>query len=397
MDTEQYDFNGVTDRKGSSCIKYDSIEGKREDIIPLWIADMDFKTPDFIVDAIKQRCRHEIFGYHKISDSYYESIIGWVADRHGWKIRREWINYIPGIVNGIGHAIECFTKPGDSIIIQPPVYHPFRLVPQRMGRKVVYNPLKMENGRYRMDFKQLEEIMDSSCRILILCNPHNPGGTVWEKETLVRLADLCRQRGILVISDEIHSELVYPEYTHHPFASVSEAAASCSITFMAPSKTFNIAGIISSYSIVPDERIREKFYSFLQAGEFNNGSIFSYIAAEAAYRSGKAWLDQLLAYLKENIRFTDRFLKERLPRISIYEPQASFLIWLDCRGLELEQEELVEFFEKEAGLLLNDGSMFGDEGKGYMRLNIGCPRSVLQKALTALEKACIKRWGPQRV
>jgi len=390
---KHYNFDEIIERRGTDSIKYDQLEERfgNADLIPLWVADMDFRTPDFIVEALRKRCEHELFGYTYASDAYYESIINWVHYKHNWKIRKEWISYIPGIVKGIAFALHCFTRPGDKVVIQPPVYHPFRIVPESMGRQVVYNPLKVIDGLYEMDFEQLESLLDDSCKVLILCNPHNPGGIVWKKETLMRLADLCARHHLLVISDEIHAEMAYPQYKHHPFASVSETAASCSLTFMAPSKTFNIAGIVTSYAIIPDETIRKQFYSFLEAGEFGDGTIFAYTATTAAYTYGAEWLQQMRMYIMENVRFVDEFIKANLPKIKVYLPQASFLVWLDCRALNLAQEELTSLFQDQAGLALNDGSIFGPGGEGHMRLNIGCPRSVLDKAMKALKKAIDKK------
>lgn len=386
---KHYNFDEIIDRKGTSCVKYDGLKNAyqgKENLIPLWVADMDFATPDFIVEALKKRCEHPVFGYTFDDDEYYESIQTWLDYKYHWKTEREWISYIPGIVKGIGLAVQCFTQPGDKVIIQPPVYHPFRLVPTRMGREVVYNPLKLEDGVYKMDFEQLESLIDKDCKMLILSNPHNPGGVVWEKEALVKLAQICSAHGILVISDEIHAEMTYPQFRHHPFATVSEEAAACSVTFMAPSKTFNIAGIVSSYALVPDNRIRERFYSFLEAGELNAGTIFAFTATKAAYTYGAEWLQQMRSYVIENVNFVDEYLKKNIPQIKVYRPQASFLVWLDCRELKLTQPELVQLFEDKAGLALNDGTMFGKEGEGFMRLNIGCPRSILNQALESLKK-----------
>lgn len=387
---KHYNFDEVINRKGTSCVKYDGLKDAyqgKENLIPLWVADMDFATPDFIIDALKKRCEHPIFGYTFDDDEYYASILAWLNYKYNWKAEREWITYIPGIVKGIGLAVQCFTQPDDKVIIQPPVYHPFRLVPTRMGREVVYNPLKLEDGVYKMDFEQLESLIDKDCKMLILSNPHNPGGIVWEKEALVKLAQICSAHGILVISDEIHAEMTYPQFRHHPFATVSPEAAACSVTFMAPSKTFNIAGIVSSYAIVPDAGLREKFYSFLEAGELNAGTIFAFTATKAAYTYGAEWLQQMRSYVIENVNFVDEYLKKNIPQIKAYRPQASFLIWLDCRKLGLSQPDLVHLFEDKAGLALNDGTMFGKEGEGFMRLNVGCPRSILSKALESLKKA----------
>lgn len=390
---KHYNFDEVVERRGTNCIKADLLKERfgQADLIPLWVADMDFRTPDFIVDALKKRCEHEIFGYTYASDAYYESIINWVHYKHDWKIRQEWISYIPGIVKGIAFTLQCFTQPGDKVIIQPPVYHPFRIVPESMKREVVCNPLKLVDGCYTMDFDHLESIIDERCKVLILCNPHNPGGIVWKKEVLVELAEICAKHNMLVISDEIHAEMAYPQYKHLPFPTVSEAAAACSITFMAPSKTFNIAGIVTSYAIVPNAQLREQFYSFLEAGEYGDGTIFAYEATTAAYTFGAEWLQQMRMYVMENVRYIDEFLKANIPQIKMYQPQASFLVWLDCRELGLAQDELVRLFKDKAGLALNDGRIFGPGGEGHMRLNIGCPRSVLDKAMNALKKAVDKK------
>lgn len=370
-------------------MKFDQLESRfgSADLIPLWVADMDFRTPDFIVEALKKRCNHEIFGYTFASDEYYTSIINWIDYKHKWHIQKEWLSYIPGIVKGIAFTLDCFTQPGDKVIIQPPVYHPFRLVPEHINREVVNNPLQLVDGVYQMDFDHLESVIDEKCKVLILCSPHNPGGMVWSKDTLVRLADMCARHRILVIADEIHAEMVYPHSKHHPFATVSEAAANHSITFMAPSKTFNIAGIVTSYAIIPNPEIRNKFYPYLAARELNDGTIFSYEATVAAYAYGAEWLQQMRMYIMENVSYVDRFMKAEIPKIKVYLPQASFLVWLDCRELGLSQAELVSLFKDKAGLALNDGSMFGPGGEGYMRMNIGCARFVLEKALLSLKKA----------
>lgn len=389
---KQYNFDEVVERKGTSSIKHDRLAEffGREDLLSLWVADMDFRTPDFIIKALQERCTHEVFGYTFAPDSYFESIITWLQYRYHWDVSREWITYIPGIVRGISFALECFTQPGDKVIIQPPVYHPFRLVPEALKREVVTNPLRLVNGRYEMDFEHLESILDEGCKAFILCSPHNPGGIVWNKETLIRLAELCHAHQVLVISDEIHAEMVFPGNTQSPFASVSEVAAANSISFMAPSKTFNIAGIVSSYAVVPDPRLREQFFAYLEARELGEGTIFAYTATTAAYTYGAEWLQQMRQYVIANMHFVEGYIQRHIPLIKVYPAQASFLLWLDCRELGLIQEELVRLFIEEAGLALNDGSIFGKEGVGYMRLNIGCPRSVLQKALQRLEKAVNK-------
>jgi cystathionine beta-lyase len=284
-------------------------------------------------------------------------------------------------------VVNLFSTPGDKVIIQPPVYHPFRLVPRGNGREVVYNPLRLEGDRYEMDFDQLERVIDDKCKILILANPHNPGGRVWDRETLATLAEICERRGLLVISDEIHADMGLYGHRHTPFMTVSAAAARVSITFGAPSKSFNIAGLVSSFAVVPDDRLRRRFYSWLIANEMNDPAIFATIATEAAYNRGRVWLEQMLAYVQGNVDFVDVYLRERIPAIRVMKPQASFLAWLDCRGLGLGHDALVDLFVKKARLALNDGEMFGPGGEGFMRMNVGTSRRVLATALTQLEAA----------
>ena len=385
-----YDFDKVIERKGTGAVKSDAL-GKvfgKDDLVPLWVADMDFETPDFIREAMLERLEHPIFGYTVEPDDYRPAICDWIAGHHGWEIRKEWISYIPGIVKGIGMAINALLKEDEKVIIQPPVYHPFRIVPQKNGREVVFNPLKeLPEGGYEMDFENLEAVCDDKCRMLILANPHNPAGIVWPRETLERLASFCHARGIIVISDEIHCDMALFGNRHIPFASVSEEAASCSITFGAPSKTFNIAGIVSSYSIVPDEELRKRFYGWLEASEMNAAPVFSPIATIAAFRKGEKWRRQMLTYIEGNIDYIISYCKENLPGIKPLRPQASFLVWLDCRDLGMDHESLIDLFINKAGLALNDGEMFNPGGEGFMRLNVGTSRQILMKALERLDQA----------
>lgn len=387
---KQYDFNKIIDRSGSGAIKFDCVEkifGK-EGLTPMWVADMDFETPDFIVDALKKRLEHPIFGYTCEPEDYRSSICNWILSHHSWKVETQWLTYIPGIVKGIGLAINALLEKGDKIIIQPPVYHPFRHVSQKNGHEVVFNPLReLPDGNYEMDFENLEQVCDKDCKMLIMSNPHNPAGVVWSRETLERLAEFCHSRGIIVISDEIHCDMALFGNKHIPFASVSEKAASCSITFGAPSKTFNIAGIISSYAIVPNADLRNRFYSWLDANELGSAPLFSYIATIEAFRHGEEWRKQMLSYVEENIEFVISFCQERIPQIKALRPQASFLIWLDCRELGLDHDSLVLLFIDKAGLALNDGEMFNPGGQGFMRLNVGTPRAILHSALKSLETA----------
>lgn len=385
----KYNFDRIIDRKGTNALKTDVLKERygRDDLIPLWVADMDFLSPPAITDAIVERAKHGIYGYTGAGQEFYDSITNWLANYHGWQIEQEWISFIPGIVKGIAFVTDCFSEKNDSVIIQPPVYHPFKIIPTLHHRRVVNNPLILEAGRYVMDPDDLKKKITPDAKILILCNPHNPGGRVWTKSELVELAEICYDNNVLVISDEIHSDLAYEGHKHIPFASVSEKAAQNSITFMAPSKTFNIAGIVSSFSVVPNDKIRTRFYDYLEKSELREGHIFAYTATQAAYEKGEDWLCELKKYLWENVQLVDTYLKKNIPRIKAMIPEASYLIWLDCRELNLSQDELVSLFVNDAKLALNDGSIFGDEGKGFMRLNIGSPRSVIEKALDNLKDA----------
>lgn len=384
-----YNFDKVIDRRNSGSYKYEKLESLfgRKDLLPLWVADMDFETPDFIVDALKKRMEHPVFGYACAPEEWWGVVRKWLGEHHGWKVKEEWLTYIPGIVKGIGMAVNVFVGQGEKVIIQPPVYHPFRLTPEGNGREVVYNPLEEVNGRYMMDFDNLEEVCDEKCRMLILCNPHNPAGILWDKETLCRLAEFCYDHHLIVISDEIHCDIALWGKKHIPFASVSEKAAQCSVTFFAPSKTFNMAGLVCSYAVVPNATLRNAFYSWLSANELNEPDIFAPLAAVAAFKYGEEWRRQMISYLEGNIELVEDFCRERIPGIKPWRPDASFLVWLDCRSLRLPQEKLMDFFINHARLALNNGVMFGKEGEGFMRLNVGTPRAVLQKAMGQLEQA----------
>lgn len=386
----KYDFDKIVDRRGTGALKLDVLKERygRADLTPLWVADMDFETPSFITDALKQRLEHSLFGYTVEPDDYRPAIIDWIRYHHGWEVRPEWLSYIPGIVKGIGMVVNVFVKPDEKVIIQPPVYHPFRLTPQGNGREVVYNPL-IENpdGTYSMDFDNLEKVADPSCRLLILSNPHNPGGIVWDRETLEKLARFCSSRGIIVISDEIHCDMALYGHKHIPFASVSQEAASCSITFSAPTKTFNIAGIVSSWCVVPDEKLRTRFFGWLKANELDEPNMFAPIATVAALRNGEEWRREMLRYIEGNIDFVINWCAERIPQIKPLRPQASYLVWLDCRGLGLSHDDLIDLFVNKARLALNDGAMFGPGGDGFMRLNVASPRKLLEQALLQLEDA----------
>ena len=384
-----YNFNQIIDRRGSGDLKHGVLKERygRDDLLPLWVADMDFETPPFITEALQQRLQHSLYGYTVVPDELWITIIQWIHEHHNWQVRRQWLTFIPGIVKGIGMAINVFLKEDEKVIIQPPVYHPFRLTPEGNGRQVVMNPLKeLPDGSYAMDFEQLASVVDEKCRLLILSNPHNPAGICWDAETLRRLAHFCYEHDIIVVSDEIHSDMALFGHQHVPFATVSEEAAQISITFGAPSKTFNIAGIVSSYAIVPNPTLRRRFYTWLEANELNEPTLFAPIATIAAYSQGEEWRRQMLRYVEENIRFVEDFFHAQMPQIKPLRPQASFLVWLDCRALGLNHDQLIDLFVNKARLALNDGAMFGPGGEGFMRMNVGTPRAVLQQALQQLSE-----------
>ena len=385
-----YNFNQIIDRRGSGDLKHGVLKERygRDDLLPLWVADMDFETPPFITEALLQRLQHSLYGYTVVPDELWITIIQWIHEHHNWQVRRQWLTFIPGIVKGIGMAINVFLKEDEKVIIQPPVYHPFRLTPEGNGRQVVMNPLKeLPDGSYAMHFEQLASVVDEKCRLLILSNPHNPAGICWDAETLRRLAHFCYEHDIIVVSDEIHSDMALFGHQHVPFATVSEEAAQISITFGAPSKTFNIAGIVSSYAIVPNPTLRRRFYTWLEANELNEPTLFAPIATIAAYSQGEEWRRQMLRYVEENIRFVEDFFHAQMPQIKPLRPQASFLVWLDCRALGLNHDQLIDLFVNKARLALNDGAMFGPGGEGFMRMNVGTPRAVLQQALQRLSEA----------
>ncbi|ULB33381.1 MULTISPECIES: MalY/PatB family protein [Proteiniphilum] len=386
----QYNFDEVIDRSSTDSVKLEKMKAifGRDDLIPLWVADMDFRSPPAITNALIKRVEHGIFGYTLPSDAYTASIVSWLSRRHDWRVAEEDINFIPGVVKGFAFAIDEFTSKGDKIIIQPPVYHPFRLVTQALEREVVNNPLILDDGGYRMDFDGLRKIVsENSCKMFILCNPHNPGGRVWTPDELYELSELCYSNNILVVSDEIHSDMALPGYRHTPFATVSDMAADNSITLMAPSKTFNIAGIVSSFAVITNKTIRQRYLAYLQPRELHQGTLFAYTATRVAYDECEDWLDQMIRYVQGNVNFVISYLSEFIPQIKVIKPEASFLVWLDCRSLQLPQHELVKLFVDKAQLALNDGSIFGPGGEGFMRLNVGTSRKVLERALNNLKNA----------
>lgn len=383
-----YNFDELIDRRHTGSVKWDGMKNAfgRDDLTAMWVADMDFRTPPFVMDALRQRLEHEVLGYAMPCEGWDTTICHWLQKRHQWEVRPDWLTFVPGIVRGQAFALLCFTNPGDRVLVMTPVYHPFFLVTERLKREALRSPLDLRDGHYHIDFDRLRHDLQG-CKALVLCNPHNPGGRVWTVDELRRIAELCQESGTLVISDEIHADLTLPPYKHHPFATVSPAAASNSVTFMAPSKTFNMPGVQSSFAIVPDDTLCARFQQFMEAGEFCEGHLFAYIGCKAAFEHGEEWLNQLLAYIQGNIDFTESYLRQHIPAIGMIRPQASFLVFLDCRQLGLEQEALERLFADKARLALNTGTTFGEPGRGFMRLNVGCPRAALKQALDQLAEA----------
>lgn len=390
----KYDFDEIVPREHTDCFKFDNVKEifGTEDIIPMWIADMDFKTPPFIVETIRKRLEHEVLGYTFTNSSWKPAIQNWVSRRYGWDVSSGEIGFVGGIVPAISFALQCFTAPGDKVLIQPPVYPPYHNVTKELGRTLVTNPLKLVNGQLEVDFTDFEEKV-KGCKLFLLCNPHNPCGRVWSKAELQRMCDICVQNNVLIVSDEIHCDMTFKGFTHTPFATVSEDAKNNSITFMAASKTFNIAGLKSSYHIIQNDGLRRQYNDFLRKNELDSAHLFATAPVATAYNEGDEWLSQMLEYVEANIDYMEDFLKANMPKLDMIRPQASFLVFLDARALGLPHDELVRFFIREAKVGMNDGATFGEGGSGFMRMNLGCPRSVLEKALgqikSAYDKICL--------
>ena len=387
---KKYNFDKIIDRHGTGSIMTDCMNKVfgREDLCPLWIADMDFEVCPAISDAIEKRASHHIYGYSQAPDSYWDSIINWIKLRHNWDVAREELTHVNGVVRGYAYALNFFTQRGDTIVIQQPVYHPFKNVAIGNHRRVVSNDLIKNGDSYTMDLAGLEHIFATeSPKLMVLCNPHNPIGICWDKESLQEVARLARKYNVIVVSDEIHSDLGIFGHKHTPFASVNEDAAAVSISFGAPSKTFNIPGVCSSWCVVKNPELRKPFFEWLQVNEFSVPTWFATEATEAAYTHGEEWLNELIPYIEDNILAVEEYCKNNLPEVHPVRPQASFLIWLDCTKLGLTHDRLIDLFVNRAHLALNDGEMFGKGGEGHMRLNIANPREMIINALEQLKEA----------
>ena len=380
---KQYNFDDIIERKGSDCFKWDALPSMygRDDLLPMWVADMDFRSPDFVMDAIRHRCEHQVLGYTMPSEGYWQAVESWLGRRYGINTTKGELHFIPGIVAGIAYALLCLTNPGDKVLVTTPVYPPFLNLPKESGRMLVCSQLKIENGRFAIDFDDFEQKAEG-CKVFIMSNPHNPAGTVWGADVLRHIADICKRHNVIVISDEIHADLTLSPHKHVSYSTVSDDARSNSITFMAPSKTFNIAGLGSSVCYIADEALRKRFFGWLDALGVAGGNIFAFTAAEAAFANGEEWLKQMLDYLKENVLALQAFLNDRLPKVKAVLPEASYLAWLDFSDYGIPHKELADKLINEARVALNDGTTFG--GSDYeccFRINLGCPKSMLLDAL----------------
>ena len=390
-----YDFDRVIERRGTNCSKWDAdprmIEGADYPVgspLPLWIADMDFEVAPEITRALTERARHGIFGYTIIPDSCYDAIIDWEARRHGWRIEREWIQFAPGAVPAAHMAVQAFCQPGDRVIIQQPVYYPFFRTVLNNGAQIANNPLVLRNGRYEIDFEGFErQARDPRTTLFILCSPHNPVGRVWSREDLERLGDICARNGVRVFADELHCDILMPGCKHHPFGNVDAVCRDNSMTVIAPSKTFNLAGLQATVVITPNPRMRLLYENVLARNSIPRPNLFAITGLEAAYKHGERWLDELLVYIKGNYDFLVSYLEERLPKVRVMPLEGTFLAWMDFNALEPDPYLLQKRMLTEANVWLDEGWVFGPEGNGFERLVLACPRSILEEALDRIVRA----------
>lgn len=389
MNNNDFNFDKKIDRRGTNCIKFDAMDkflGYNAKY-PMWIADMDFETPKFIVDAMQKRLQHEVFGYTIRGEEFFKSTANWFERRHGWKIKEEWMLFSPGIVPALNFSVLAYTEKHDKVIVQPPVYFPFFSAVHDHKRMLIHNALELKNNRLNIDFEDFEKCLEQNPKMILLSNPHNPGGSVWTKEELTKLGKLCIEKDVIIISDDIHCDLVYPNYKYTPIASISEEIANQTITFVAPSKTFNVSGLTTSVAIIPNKELRDKFQDVIEKLHIITGNIFGNVALEAAYTHGDTYVDELMKYLQNNVNIVEKFFAEHIPQIKPMIPESTFLIWLDCRDLNMDDKELNEFFYKKANIVMNQGAVFGKGGSGFMRMNIGCSKSELLEVLQELKKA----------
>lgn len=387
------DFDTVPNRRGTNCFKYDFARemGMPEDVLPLWVADMDFPTAPAVLERLHALAEHGIFGYTGVKDAYFSAVHNWYAQRFGWETQRSWLVTTPGVVFAIAIAIRAFTQKGDAILIQQPVYYPFADKVTENDRQLVVNPLILKNGRYEMDFADMErKIADNHVKMLLLCSPHNPVGRVWTKEELLRVGEICQKHGVLVVSDEIHADFTYAGHTHRVFASVKSEFADFTITCTAPSKTFNLAGLQNSNIFIPNRQLRHVYKKELSACGCGGTNCMGMAACQAAYEAGADWLEQLKQYLAGNLAYVRQFLREKLPDIALIEPEGTYLVWLDLRKLGLTEQQQRQLIVQDAKLWLDTGTLFGQDGEGFERINIACPRATIEQAMQRLERAVHK-------
>ena len=385
----QYNFHQTYNRENTSSVKWGLTEQifGTGDVLPMWVADMDFQPPGEVRQALQKRLEHGIFGYTYMSTATANAIKAWQEKKHNWKTDTDWILYDTGVVPSIATAIKAFTLPGDNVMLQAPVYAPFFEMIKINDRKIINSPLILSNNRYEIDFEDFENKLKEGVKLFLLCNPHNPGGRVWTEEELRKIGDLCYQYNCLILSDEIHSDLVYKPNRHIPIASLDEKYKDIVITCIAPTKTFNIAGLQASVIIVPNKKLRKAFEKIQRQQGFFSLSTFGIIGMEAAYEHGEPWLEQLLVYLTENIRITKQFIQENLPDVKVMDPEGTYLLWLDCRSLKLNDAEIKDLLLNKGKLALEPGTKYGQEGEGFVRMNIACPRELLLDGLERLKKA----------
>jgi hypothetical protein len=383
-----YNFDEVVCRKHTDALKLEALAPRwgRTDLLPMWVADMDFKTPPFIVEVMKKRMECEVFGYTVKPESWYEAIISWQKRRHKWTITKEMISFVPGVVPALAMAVQAFTQPGEKVMIQQPVYNPFAQVIRNNHRELVNCPLELKDGQYHINFKLFEKKI-KGCKLFLFCHPHNPGGRVWTREELKKVATICAQNNVIIVADEIHADLTLLPYEHIPFASVSEEAKQNSVVFASPSKAFNMAGLATSYAVIANPTLRRRFESYVEGNELAAGNVFAFNTVVAAYNKGEEWLQQMLTYVQGNIDEVVSYIKENIPQLKVIIPQASYLVFIDFSALQLNQKDIVALCTDRAHLALNDGSIYGEEGNGYMRINLACPRSVVRQALAQLKDA----------
>jgi len=384
-----WNFDEEVAREDTGCVKYDlrKVVFGTDEVIPMWVADMDFKTPDFVISAMRKRLEHEIMGYSYHPYEYYSSISAWILKKHNWKIDNDWISFCPGIVPALNLCTLAFTRPGDSIAVQPPVYTPFFSAVENHGRNLICNQLIEKNGKWEMDLDSLESSVNHTTRMIIISNPHNPVGRAWTADELTRLADICLKNDILILSDEIHCDLILPGFNHTPVAKLSDKIAEITVTCIAPSKTFNLAGLSTSSVIIPNPVLRKYFNSRIEHLHIGNGNILGTIASIAAYSYGDEWLCELIGYLDRNVAFVTGYCLEHIPAIVPVKPEATYMIWLDCRKFGMTGEELNNFFIRKAKVGMNEGSTFGPGGEGFMRMNLATTHEKVRTAMEKIKKA----------